>query len=84
MLDHAQYTVKKITDCFEQHYRNLFGRDANVNINLDKGDHVLFDVACLLNCNIWKNLGETEESCDQQLKSLRNMISRYGGMEINN
>ena len=72
--------VRKIIDCFEQCYDNLFGKDANVNINLDEGDHVLFDVACLLNCNVWQNSGETEEkSCDRQLKLLQNMISHYGG-----
>ena len=53
MLDLAQYIVKKIIDCFEQLCGNLFGKNANVNINSDEGDHVLFDVACPLNCNIW-------------------------------
>ena len=75
--------MKKITDCFEQRYGNLLGTDANVNINSDEGGRVLFDVVCHLNCNVWQNSGETkEESCDRQLKSLRNMILRYGGMEI--
>ena len=75
--------MKKITDCFEQRYGNLLGTDANVNINSDKGDRVLFDVACHLNCNVWQNSVETkEESCDRQLRSLRNMILRYGGMGI--
>ena len=82
MLDLAQYIVKKIIDCFEQRYGNLFGKNTNVNINSDEGDHVLFDVACLLNCNIWQNSGKTEEeSCDRQLKLLQNMISLYGDME---
>ena len=40
----------------------------------------MFDVACLLNCNVWQNLGEAEEeSCDWLL---RNMILHYGEMEI--
>ena len=43
----------------------------------------MFDVACLLNCNVWQNSGETEEeSWDRQLKLLRNVISHYGEMEI--
>ena len=33
LLDHAQYIVKKIINCFEKCYGNLFGKDANVNIN---------------------------------------------------
>ena len=83
LLDHAQYIVKKIIDSFEQRYGNLFGKDANVNINSEEGSRVLFDVDFLLNCNVWQNSEETEkENCDRQLKSLRNMISRYGGMEI--
>ena len=45
LLDHAQYIVKKIIDCFEQRYGNLFGKKANVNINSDEGGRVLFDVA---------------------------------------
>ena len=52
LLDQAQYIVKKIIDCFEQRYGNIFGKDANVNINSDEGDRVLFDVASLLNCNV--------------------------------
>ena len=83
ILDLAQYIVKKIIDCFEQRYGNLFGKNANVSISSDEGDHVLFDVACLLNCNIWQNSGKTEEeNCDRQLKLFQNMISRYGDMEI--
>ena len=67
LLDHAQYITKKV-DCFEQRYDYHFGEDANININSDEGDHV------------WQNSGETEEeSCNRQLKSLGNMISRYGG-----
>ena len=45
LLDHAKYIVKKIIDCFEQRYGNLFGKNANVNINSDEGGRVLFDVA---------------------------------------
>ena len=75
--------MKKRIDCFEQRYGNLFGKNAKVNINSGEGDRVLFGVACLLNCNVWKNSGQTEEEdCDRQLKLLRNMISPYGVMEI--
>ena len=60
----------------------IFGKDANVNIYSDGGNRV-FDVACLLNCNVLQNSGETEEeSCDRQLKSLQNMILLYDRMEI--
>ena len=63
--------MNKIIDCFEQRYGNLFGKNANVNINSDEGDRILFDVACLLNCNVCQNSGETEEeNCDRQLKLL--------------
>ena len=66
LLDHAQYIVKKIIDWFEQRYGNLFGKDANVNIKSDESDRILFDVAWLLNCNVWQNSGEIEEeSCDR-------------------
>ena len=27
LLDHAQYILKKIIDCFEQRYSNIFGKD---------------------------------------------------------
>ena len=80
LLDHGQYILKNLKDCFEQRYNNLFGKDANININFDKGDHVLFDVSCLLNWNVWQNSGEAEEeSCDWQLKLFQNMILYYGG-----
>ena len=56
---------------------------ANININSDEGDNLLFHIACLLNCKVWQNSGEAEqESCDWQLKLLQNITSRYGEMEI--
>lgn len=65
LLDHGLYIVKNLKDCFEQCYNNLFGKDANININFDEGDRVLFDVSCLLNWNVWQNSGKAEEeSCD--------------------
>ena len=77
---HKIFWKKKKIDCFEERYGNLFGKDANVNNNLDEGDHILFDVACLLNCNVWQNLGETEEkSCDRQLKFLFELWFRVMG-----
>ena len=48
LLDHAQYITKKI-DCFEQRYDYHFGKDANVNINSDEGDHV------------WQNSGKQKK-----------------------
>ena len=62
-----QGKLKKLVDA----KGNIFGKDANVNINSDEGDRVLFDVASLLNCNVSQNSGETEEeSCDRQLRSV--------------
>ena len=83
LLDHGLYIVKNLKDCFEQCYNNLFGKDANININFDEGDRVLFDVSCLLNWNVWQNSGKAEEeSCDWQLRLFQNTILHYEGMEI--
>ena len=75
--------MKKIIDCFKQRHGKLFSKDANVSFNSDESGSVLFDVACILNCHVWRNSGEIEEEiCDRQLKFLRNIISCYEGMEI--
>ena len=40
-----------------------------MNVNLKEGDRVSFDVACLLNCNVWRspdNEKSEEDSCEQQ------------------
>ena len=85
--DHAVHIIEKIIGCFEQRYGNLFGEEEshNVNVNSDEGDRILFDVTCLLNCNVWCKPGEDADEDDlyeKQLASLKNIFHRYRGMEI--
>ena len=52
--DHTPYKVQTVIDCFERRYGNLFGEEEKyeVNVNTDEVDQILYDVTCLLNCNV--------------------------------
>ena len=55
-----------------------------MNVNLKEGDRVSFDVACLLNCNVWRSPGNEkseEDSCEQQ-SLLMKMFNQQREMEI--
>lgn len=84
--DHAAHIIEKIIGCFEERYGNLFGGEETyeVNVNSDEGDRILFDVTCLLNCNVWCKPGEgTEEDLyEKQLASLSKLFARFRDMEI--
>ena len=56
-----------------------------MNVNSEQGDCVLFDVACLLNCNVWRSPGSKEsqeDACERQLSWLMKMFNRYQELEI--
>ena len=58
---------------------------AEININADEGDRILFDVCRVLNCNVWPVLAdgvEPQEMFSLQLKSLKSIFCRYNQMEI--
>ena len=66
LLDHAAYIVERIISCFRHCYKNRFdGQNRfDMNVNSDEGDFVLFDVTCLLNCNLCKSPGSKESEKD--------------------
>ena len=87
LLDHAAQIVERIISCFEKRYRNLFDgqKRFDVNVNSEQGDCVLFDVACLLNCNVWRSPGSEEsqeDACERQLPWLMKMFNQYQELEI--
>ena len=55
-----------------------------MNVSSDEGDRVLFDVACLLNCNVWRspNSEESKDTYEQQLSLLMKMFNRHREMKI--
>ena len=58
-----------------------------MNVNSDEGDRILLDVACLLNCNVWRSPNSEEhaceeDSCERRLSLLMKMFNRYHEMEI--
>ena len=51
--DHTPYKVQTVIDCFERRYCNLFGEEEKYEVkNSDEGDQIVYDVTCLLNCNV--------------------------------
>ena len=52
--DHIIEITHAIILCYERRYGNLYSAtsSAEVNINADEGDRILFDVCRVLNCNV--------------------------------
>ena len=77
--DHGAYIIEKIIGCFEERYGNLFGGEETfeVNVNSDEGDRVLFDVTCLLNCNVWCKPGEDVEEEDVYKNQLTSLLKLF-------
>ena len=56
-----------------------------VKVNSDKGDRTLYDVTCLLNCNVWckpEDGNDEELLYAKQLQSLSKAYFRFARMGI--
>ena len=56
--------------------------EAAVNVNSDHGDHILFDVCRILNCNLWPKPASNVEAYMVQLNTFKNIFDCYSGMEV--
>ena len=67
--------VQAIISCFEKRYGNLNSHETEdvVNINSDQGDRNLFDVYCILNCNLYPKLTSNVEAYIVQLNGFKNV-----------
>ena len=68
--------------CFEKRYGNLYSNleETSINIPSDDGDHIIFDVCRILNCNVWPNVtddSDTATQCYLQLAALITVFNRY-------
>ena len=85
--NHAAYIVQTIINCFERLYCNLFGGEEKyeVNVNSDEGDKILYDVICLLNCNVYckpEDRNDEELLYAKELQSLLKLYSPFARMEV--
>ena len=58
--------VDTIINCYEKRYDNLFASKSNltVNVNLDQGDTMLFEIWQILNCNLWPSIEKESNNDD--------------------
>ena len=65
--------VKAIISCFEKQYGNLNSHEteAEVNINSDHSDRILFDVCHIFNFNLWPKPTSNVEAYIVQLNAFR-------------
>ena len=87
--NHIVEIVDSIISCFERRYGNLYSdaSDAAVNVNADEGDWVIFDICCVLNCNVWPDVtpdSDLQEKFSVQLTALQKIFNRYKNMEVFN
>ena len=68
--------VQTIISCFEKQYGNLYSgeTEADVNVNSDHGDCILFDVCFILNCNHWPKPSSNIEGFIVQLNAFKNVF----------
>ena len=73
--NHVLEMVQAIISCFEKRYGNLNSHEteAAVNINSDQGDRNLFDVYCILNCNLYPKPTSNVEAYIVQLNGFKNV-----------
>ena len=56
--------------------------EAEVNVNSDHSDRILFDVCRILNCNIWPKQTSNVEPYIIQLNAFKNVLDPYSSMEV--
>ena len=64
--DHIVQIVERVVSCFEKRYGNLYSNleKTSISIPSDEGDHIIFDVCHILNCNVWPNFtDDSDTSC---------------------
>ena len=58
-----------------------------ISFHADEGDRVIFDICCVLNCNVWPDVtpdSNLHEKFSVQLTALQKMFDRYKNMEVFN
>ena len=83
----CSYIVQTVIDCFERRHGNLFGGEEKyeVNVNSDECDKILYDVICLLNCNVYckpEDRNDEELLYAKELQSLFKLYSPFARMEV--
>ena len=69
--------------CFEKLYSNL--KETSINIPSDDSDHIIFNVCCILNCNVWPNVADDSDTATQysiQLAVLIRVFNRYKDIDV--
>ena len=74
--DHIVQIVERVVSCFEKHYGNLYSNleETSINIPSDDSDRIIFDVCCILNCNVWPNVTDDSDTATQYSLQLAALI----------
>ena len=85
--DHIVQIVERVVSCFEKRYGNLYSNlgETSINISSDDGDHIIFDVCRILNCNVWPNVTDDSDTATQyslQLAALITVFNRYKDIAV--
>ena len=82
--NHVLEMVQAIISCFEKRYGNLNSHEteAAVNINSDQGDRNLFDVYCILNCNLYPKPTSNVEAYIVQLNGFKNVKTAAAAWKV--
>ena len=80
--DHIVQIVEIVVSCFEKCCGNLYSNleETSINSPSGDGDHIIFDVCRILNCNVWPNVTDDSDTATQyslQLAALITFFNQY-------
>ena len=66
----------------QETYGNLYSKSCHTAVNkyADEADQILFDVCCVLYCNVWSNSSKVNDF-EAQLSASQKLFESYKGMD---
>ena len=86
-IDHIVQIVERAVSCFEKCYGNLYSnlKETSIKVPSDDGDCTIFDICCILNCNVWPNLTDDSDTATQyslQLAGSITIFNQYKDIDV--
>ena len=84
---HIVQIIEKVVSCLEKRYGNLYSNleETSINLSPDDGDCIIFDLCCILNCNVWPNVPDDFDTATQyslQLAALIMVFNQYKDIHV--